>query len=49
MFGTGSGLVAMACEPVTANSADIGCTFVVSQACPMQPRPSPCSIVLSSE
>src|SRR5215831_6561112 len=49
IFGTGNGVVAMAFEPVTANSADIGCTFAVSQACPTQPRPSPCSIELSSE
>jgi len=46
---SGSGVVAIAWEPVIANSGARGLTCLVSQVNPMQPRPRACSMLLSSD
>ena len=46
---SGWGVVAIALEPVTANIAVSGFTFLVSQVNCRQPRPKLCWMVLSRE
>src|SRR5215471_12761829 len=46
---SGNGLVAIAAEPVIANSGVMGCTLAVSQVNCRQPRPNVCWTLASRE